>query len=137
MYAFNNRFEEIRTTGKKLRFEARWKNGTGYLDRIVKDQAIGLGVGEQAVFVDDYGRRAIVTNTRFGNVVVFERYAPKPEKPIFVVQNSPTEITYLLGPVMSRSLTEDAVANVIGYVGFQNIGLRIESLFGMTTKVSV
>ena len=137
MYAFNNRFEEIRATGKKLRFGARWKNGTGYLDGIVKDQAIGLGVGEQAVFVDDYGRRAIVTNTRFGNVVVFERYAPKPEKDIVVVQNSPTEITYLLGPAMSRSLTEDAVAGVVGYVGLQNIGRRIESLLTMAAWTSV
>lgn len=135
MYAFNASFEEIRSNGAELKFRTSWKNGTGYLDGIVKDQQLGLKNGEQAVFVDDYGRRAIVTRTRFGNVVIFERYTPKPERAIIVVQNAPTEITHLLGPVMSRSLTEDAVAGVVGYAGLANIGLRIETLLATAAGV--
>ena len=134
MYAFNTSFEEIRANGAELQFRASWKNGTGYLDGIVKDQIADLEIGQQAVFVDDYGRRAIVTVTRFGNVVVFERYTPKPERAIVVVQNAPTEVTHLFGPVLSRSLTEDAVSSIVGYVGLRNIGLRIESLLATAAK---
>lgn len=135
MYAFNASFEEIRSNGAELKFRTSWKNGTGYLDGIVKDQIADLEIGGQAVFIDDYGRRAIVTRTRFGNVVVFERYTPKPERAIVVVQNAPTEVGYLLGPVMSRSLTEDAVAGVVGYAGLANIGLRIETLLATAAGV--
>ena len=135
MYAFNASFEEIRSNGAELQFRTSWKNGTGYLDGIVKDQQLGLEIGQQAVFVDDYGRRAIVTATRFGNVVVFERYSPKPERAVVVVQNAPHEIGYLLGPAMSRSLTEDAVVGVVGYAGLANIGLRIETLLATAAGV--
>ena len=134
MYAFNNTFREILLEGKSLEFNPSWKNGTGYFGGLIADQTIDLQVGEQAVFVDDYGRRAIVTNTRFGNVVLFERYAQKPEKEIVVVKNVPWEIENLFGPTLNGKLTEDAVASVLGYSGLYNIGLRIESLMSSTTK---
>ena len=76
-------------------FNSQWKNGTGYLDRLVHDQSINdeLSVGDIVKFTDDYGRRAIAIKTRYGIAVLFERYSPSGEdRSGVIVSNVPWEV---------------------------------------------
>jgi hypothetical protein len=69
---FNQSYNKI---DAKIAFSKDWKNGTGYLDKLV-DANVGLRSGECAVTVDDFKRRIIVIGTPVGNVALFERYTP-------------------------------------------------------------
>lgn len=69
---FNRAFD---STGARIAFSTEWKNGTGYLDKLV-DANVGLRAGECAVTVDDFKRRVLLIGSPVGNIVVFERYSP-------------------------------------------------------------
>jgi hypothetical protein len=129
MFAFNENFTRLQEAGKSVEFKPEWRNGTGYLDHIVKDESIV----EQSAFVDSGGRRAIVTPTPFGNVVVFERYsvADMDDRPMVFVCNVPGEIRKFFGGMMSGSLSEMEVTAIVdNYYG--HLGDRLKELLSLT-----
>lgn len=70
-------FDKVPTT---VEYNPKWANGTGYFDHAVKgEHAPKLEVGEMVKCETPAPnlRQMIIVGTRFGNVVVFERYSPK------------------------------------------------------------
>jgi hypothetical protein len=132
MFAFNENFARLQNAGKTVEFKLEWRNGTGYLDNIVKDASID----EQSAFVDIGGRRGIVTPTPFGNVAVFERYVQSADdnrSNVFVC-NVPDEIRKLFGSLFSGSLSEAAVFTIVdSYDG--HLGDRLKEF--LTVKVTI
>lgn len=122
MTNFNQAYESILST---IDFDPAWKNATGYLDAAVEAD-LGLKPGALTKFVDDFGRRAIVIGTRFGNVVVFERYSPKGEERSNIwVHNSPTRVRSLVG---TSNIPDYHIGQIVRSESY-NLGLHIERLF--------
>jgi hypothetical protein len=65
-------FIEMFNNTSKIDFNSQWKNSTGYLDYICKDDELPEGIHS---FVDDYRRKAIVGKKGNEVFVVFERYS--------------------------------------------------------------
>jgi hypothetical protein len=75
-----------------------------------------------------------LTPTRFGNVVVFERYAPTGGTRQSVADSTlPNEVRMLFGGLFSSSLTEAAVAAIVDDTGCGHIGKRIEKFLASTS----
>lgn len=70
---FNQSYNKI---DAKIAFSTEWKNGTGYLDKLVQTN-VGLRAGECATVVDDFKRRVLLIGSPVGNIVLFERYSPE------------------------------------------------------------
>ena len=121
---------------KEVEYNPKWENGTGYLDHAVKgDHAPELLCGEMAKSVSTKGRRIVLIGTRFGNIVLFDRYSDPESKA--VVSNMPNQITTLLrGSLVGTNLSTDDVTLplLLGDPTNQrfnpNIGARIEQVFG-------
>lgn len=120
-YIFAKALTRVTTT---VEYNSDWANGTGYFDGVVKDD-LGLKPGEQVKFVDDEGRNAIVTNTLFGNVVVFQRHIPRDADDIVITSNAPRELNSL---VASGALGEDDLMKIVGEPGNHNIGQTLDYL---------
>lgn len=116
---FQRAFEEIPTV--LLPFDPTWANGTGYYDYAVKK--VRLAVGELAKSVDDENRRIIFIGTRFGTVVIFDRFSDQTNAGVYVA-NYPKEtiFKYLVG---TSSITDEAMVNIFG---FDNLGQVIEKI---------
>lgn len=114
---------------KEIPFNPNWKNGTGYFDNAVfgKDAPV-LEVGEVAVSVDDFGRVLGIVGTRLGNAVVFTRHSDwsNLDNPIFT-SNLPLKLQrgFML---KDGALSDDGVEEILGTTGFNNIGLRLETM---------
>lgn len=120
-YIFAKALTRVATT---VEYKADWANGTGYFDGAVKDD-LGLKPGEQVKFIDDEGRNGIITNTLFGNVVVFQRHIPNGADDIVITSNAPRELNSL---VPSGALSEDDLLKIIGEPGNHNVGQTLEYL---------
>lgn len=120
-YIFANALTRVATA---VEYKSDWANDTGYFNGVVKDD-LGLKPGEQVKFVDDKGRNAIVTNTLFGNVVVFQRHIPNGADDIVITSNAPRELNSL---VPSGALSEDDLLKIIGEPGNHNVGQTLEYL---------
>lgn len=61
---------------RKVEFNQRWANGTGYLNGAIYDEqlAASMQMGEAVAFVDDFGRKAVLFKLPLGQIVLFERY---------------------------------------------------------------
>jgi hypothetical protein len=96
--------------GPLVPYDSKWENGTGYLDRALKEPLFrSLGPGEYARFVDDVGRKAIVIGTQLGPVIIFQRYSKS--KDTEIVCNADVSITRVFG---DGSLTPSQVNNYLG-----------------------
>lgn len=113
-----------------LVFKEEWSNGTGYFDGAVKGEtAPRLQPGVAARFIDNIGRRAIVVGTRFGNVVVFERYANN-NIGAFVL-NYPTKLGQFRLFDTSGGVGERDMGLLVGGWGSietENIGFHVERI---------
>lgn len=127
---FVKTFEVIAEKGNIIPFDNNWANGTGYFDGAVKAD-LGLKPGELAVSTaggEDL-RKMIIIGTRFGNVVIFERYTPKDDgnENIVVVVNRPSKLSrFVKNGAMSTEHFEDLTGSGIFSL---NIGADIERLF--------
>jgi len=120
--AFNQLFADIDST---IVFDPAWKNGTGYYDGAVRAD-LNLKPGERVKFEDDIDRRGIIIGTRFGNVVVFERYSAEGDtRSSTITHNSPSKVEHF---VSSASLQSNDIYRIIGD-NHLNIGTDIEHLF--------
>jgi hypothetical protein len=103
MYFFDHFYAAISTI--ELTFKSTWANTTGYYDKLVGDDIVPGDFGTVARFYDaSTRRRGLVLKTRFGNAVVFERYADSARE--ILVKNIPLEMEQMLYP-MSGAVTED------------------------------
>ena len=123
---FDAHFNDIKNN---IEFSETWCNGTGYFDGAVRQ--VKLAPGEQAVSVDTHGRKIIFTGTRFGTVVIFERYVrdenSNGEETIRVVSNTPREVRRLITD--GACLGYDEFCRVVGRPLLSNFGKALEELF--------
>ena len=112
---------------REIQFNPDWSNGTGYYDNAVRGvYAPRLEIGEIAKSFSggENRRRILFIGTRFGNVVVFDRYTDA-EGEVFV-QNTPDEVRKL--EIIGTSRLGEADMNTItgGCLPKYNIGNHIE-----------
>lgn len=120
---FTEAFKAIR---KVVPFDPKWMNGTGYFDGAV--YMVKLANGEMAKSTDEVGRRIIFIGTRFGTVVVFDRYAEQVEDGIWV-SNKPKS-TVLCELMSGTSIGLNEMTTLLGGWGNlnENIGFTIERM---------
>ncbi len=117
-------------------FDPTWRNGTGYYDHACKIQ---IPVGSWRWSHDSGSNRFIVLiGTRFGTVVVFERYSHGSKSPV-IVSNCPKKgytIWQMAG--LNGQLNERVLLNTLGDPEFpsaySNIGLQIEQMSQLFLK---
>lgn len=127
---FINTFKQITTV---IAFDPKWANGTGYLDHAVKAD-LGLRPGDIAKSTDNDDRRIIFIGTRFGNVVLFERYSPTKTTLSFkVVGNYPSALRgfYAGSMGIGTALTDEGLEHLVDKSAPDkyNIGTALEELF--------
>ena len=121
---FKAHFEKIT---EELPYDKAWENGTGYFDPATK---LALEPGKMVKSRSLKGRRIILIGTRFGTVVVFDRYTEQDDGGVYV-NNIPCRnnvfksmIKYSEGAIdgdgMTLLLGEEWSSSAI------NIGKRIE-----------
>lgn len=120
---FTERFEQIT---KEVPFSDKWNNGTGYYDHAC--ELVNLKPGELAKSYDqNTSRRIILIGTRFGTVVLFDRYSKQTDGGTYVT-NAPTN--WVLKQFMSNSAVGEAEAyRLLGsWKPENNLGYTIEEL---------
>lgn len=122
---FNAVFNAI---DESVEFSTEWKNSTGYLDGVFKEELCEqLKPGAMVKFIDDFGRKAIMVGTRFGNAVVFQRY--KDNEDVFVT-NGPSVFYRLTHLPTTGGWGEAEMFRFLGGwgkgAGSANIGHHIE-----------
>ena len=119
---FQRIFHEIQT---EVPFDPSWANGTGYLDGAVSHP---LPPGKTT---DNYDRRVILIGTRFGTVVVFDRYRGQTDGGVYV-SNRPNSTT-IDALMTGTAIGGGEMACVLGdYV--PNIGETIEKIYVEMTR---
>ena len=120
---FTERYNEI---SKEIPFDPKWANGTGYYDYAVK--MVKLEPGEMAKSFDTgTARRIILIGTRFGTVVVFDRYSNQGEGGIYVT-NEPSNFV-IKQFVPSSAVGEHSMYVLLGSWNIKtNIGYTIEKM---------
>lgn len=73
MSAHNTFISFFNATSETVEFNPSWKNGTGYLDGVCRQEAL-VGPGQVVKTVDDKNRKVLIIGTGEGPVAVFERY---------------------------------------------------------------
>lgn len=98
-----------------IEFKEEWHNGTGYFDKLVKEET-GLAIGQRFVTQVPGAdtRRIIGVVTPVGNVVFFERYSNKDSDVITV--NTPRSLANLIPSGKQEQHTfERAIGAVQGF----------------------
>ena len=125
---------------KEIPYSKDWENGTGYFDGAVfGEDAPVIPAGELVKSVSTGGRKIVMVGTRFGNIVLFERYTD--EENNVVVTNQPQEIEKLFGCLVLNgncSVSSQGIAHLTG-LNFDegsnycykntNVGKLVENLF--------
>lgn len=114
-------------------YNSKWGNAVSSFDAAIKGEfAPSLQPGEQAKSVMPSGADILFIGTRFGNCVIYKRYADSE----VIVSSLPNAITqlYLDTFVGTRLDTRPVTLNLLlgnsnNAVSQPNIGLRIEELF--------
>ena len=120
---FTERYNQVTTV---IDFDPKWANGTGYYDHAV--EKVDLKPGEMAKSFDaGTSRRIILVGTRFGCVVVFDRYSNQGEGGVYVT-NEPNEFV-VKQFVPSGSIGEHSMYVLLGSWGIEtNLGKTIEKM---------
>lgn len=120
---FTERYNQVAV---EIDFDPKWANGTGYYDYAV--EAVDLKPGEMAKSFDaSTGRRIILIGTRFGCVVVFDRYSNQDKGGVYVT-NEPNEFV-IKQFVPSGSIGEHSMYVLLGSWGIEtNLGKTIEKM---------
>ena len=125
---FQAMFEKIQTV---IPFNAEWNNGTGYFNDIVSQDTVKLENGQMAKSTDTSNRKIVMVGTRFGNVVLFERYSGGLND--VITSNVPPEVSKLFGGSSLGSKTSEEVIELLlgqTYSSIpKNIGIKIEEMF--------
>ena len=122
-------FTEAFEAAASIDFNPEWANGTGYYDTAVYEP---LEIAEVRKTITDNDRRMLLIGTRFGTVVVFDRYSG-PDHRVFV-SNTPRNVL-IDTLVPSGAIGERAMAIITGgWSPSDNIGKLIESIYNNDTK---
>ncbi len=118
--------EAFNSVKKVVPFDTKWMNGTGYFDGVV--HMVKLAVGEMAKSTDEVGRRLIMVGTRFGTVVVFDRYNEQNNDGIWVTNKPSSAVLRELMSGTNVGLNE--MVTIVGGNGNlrDNIGYTIERM---------
>lgn len=118
--------EAYNTIKQTIRYNSDWMDNEGYFPGAIT--AVKLDIGRLAKSVDDVGRRIILIGTRFGTVVVFDRYTEQVEDGVWVSSRPNSRVIYELmskGPIgISEMIT---IMGSWGNIG-DNIGNVIEHM---------
>ncbi len=130
---FMEMFDKIETA---VDFNAAWNNGTDYFNGAVDgDDAPVVAAGAMVKSTSLKGRKILIIGTRFGNVVIFQRYSDRDD--VFV-SNVPDAVTKLMmGSTIGTRLSEQDIGFLTGMPWFtepENIGYKIENLFAYWEK---
>jgi len=120
---FTERYNQVTTV---IDFDPKWANGTGYYDHAV--EKVDLKPGEMAKSFDaGTSRRIILVGTRFGCVVVFDRYSNQGEGGVYVT-NEPAN--FVIRQLVPRgSIGEHSMYVLLGTWGIEtNVGKTIEKM---------
>lgn len=113
-----------------IEYNPKWANGTGYFDHAVKgEHAPKLQPGEmvKAEVPAPNLRRIIIVGTRFGNVVVFERFSPDGgDRSNVIVANYPRILERAGIIKMNRWTADDILMYLDASFEMYNIGRRVE-----------
>lgn len=122
---FNDKFNSIASDiYKRIEFKEEFKNGTGYLDPVVR--LVVLEQGEEKFMIDNFGRRCILIGTLFGTVVLFERYTDSHNH---WGCNYPQKLrTFGLYLGSSGITQEEPMYQMLGEYHRENIGKRLKDL---------
>lgn len=120
---FNDAFKAILATSEPLGFEDGWRNGTGYFDNAIK---VKLEPGEMKVSYDPIVRRMLFIGTRFGTIVVFDRFPDQVDGGVYVCNKPRNAIIEMV--TGGSALGESEMLNLCGGWGNlkDNIGFKIE-----------
>ena len=121
---FAERYNEIEN---ELEFDPKWNNGTGYFDHAVS--MVRLNPGEVARSYDEKSkRRLIFVGTRFGTIVVFDRYSNQSEGGIYT-SNEPRCFTIKQFLLENGPLNEQAIRTLLGFWDIKNnLGVVIQRM---------
>jgi len=128
-WEFESAYEAIKT---EVPFNLEWNNGTGYYDGAIMS-GFGLRPGKLAKSYDPNSRRRIIfIGTRFGNLVLFERYTDG--KNAIYVHNANHKIELIGGLNSVDVLSGNDINRIVGMIDEtgepigDNIGLHIEAV---------
>lgn len=124
---FNEQFDTIKN---EVTFNSNWSNGTGYYDFAIEgEHAINLKPGELAKCITPNNRKMIFVGTRFGTMVVFQRFSGG-ENDVHVM-NAPTKLSGLGLFERGGAITPQDMTRIIGNKwDFKptNVGTLIEAV---------
>ena len=123
-------FETAFKNAKRIDFNEKWKNGTGYLDHAAEGKhAPKVSQGQVVSFLDDKDRRGVIVGTKYGNIVVFERYSPEGNETsgVFVCNVADKVKENVNFIKFERALSLDTLRDIFGHNGSDNIGKLIGS----------
>ncbi len=123
-------FETAFKNARRIEFDEKWKNGTGYLDHAAEGKhAPKVSQGQVVSFLDDKDRRGVIVGTKYGNIVVFERYSPEGSETsgVFVCNIADKVRTNVDFIKFERALSLDNLRDILGHNGRDNIGKLIGS----------
>lgn len=125
MNIVNQMFTQVYEISPLIEFNSEWSNGTGYYDNAVK--MVDLEPGETAKSFDARtNRRILMCGTRFGSVVVFDRFSNS-DREIFVSNLPNSKLINELIP--SGSMGERHMSVFTGGWNLRdNIGFMIEKI---------
>ena len=111
-------------------YKREWNNTTGYFDGIVEDKSAITGpIGTVVKFITENRRAALVIKSRWGNLVIFERYSDG-ENNTFAC-NGPTELTQLF-ELTDGGINDLKMSLVFGQgysAGRDNCVINMEKMF--------
>ena len=125
---FNRVFNSIEDV---IEFDPTWGNGTGYFNYAT---TVPVEVGALKASRDTYGRRIILIGTRYGTVVIFDRFKGQTEGGIYV-KNVPHRNTLIKELLGHSNLTYEQMVIAIGRRS--NLGLLIEESLKKTSKPEI
>ena len=109
---------------QRIPYDQKWENHKGYFSNaVIGEAAPVIEHGEVVSSISETGRRIIIIGTRFGNVVIFDRYANN-EVGIFV--SNATMFVRMTFGFPSGVIDTQTMYNMASYS--HNIGRKIESV---------
>lgn len=133
---FNEQFEAIKN---EVVYNSNWPNGTGYYDNAIKgEHAVNLRPGEMAKCISSNDRKMIFVGTRFGTLVVFQRFSGGNGG--VHVKNMPTKLSQLNIVENGGSISHSDMVRLIGTHWDHkptNIGTLIESIIEAANTTGV
>lgn len=119
---FESAFNDVEV--EEIEYDQNWGNATGYFDYATE---VSLSPGEIRKTQDETNRRLILIGTRFGTVVVFDRFSGQTNGGVYV-SNIPGNNELISALVPLSAIAPLGMINILGARDHitDNIGVKIE-----------